>query len=82
MSSPSELIWFCLVRSGFVWSDLVSSGFVWSGLILHLVSGVLCRGMTRWREYVDLHQIDELAVAPQDTVLTCPLPGLTRVGQV
>ncbi|XP_029693590.1 ras association domain-containing protein 6 isoform X3 [Takifugu rubripes] len=33
------------------------------------------RGMTRWREYVDLHQIDELAETPQDTVLTCPLPG-------
>lgn len=33
------------------------------------------RGMTRWREYVDLHQIDELTETPQDTVLTCPLPG-------
>ncbi|XP_027134356.1 ras association domain-containing protein 6 [Larimichthys crocea] len=33
------------------------------------------RGMTRWGEYVDLHQIDEMAETPQDTVVTSPLPG-------
>ncbi|XP_035523342.1 ras association domain-containing protein 6 isoform X2 [Morone saxatilis] len=32
------------------------------------------RGMTRWGEYVDLHQIDEMAETPQDTVVTAPLP--------
>ncbi|CAK6954719.1 ras association domain-containing protein 6 isoform X3 [Scomber scombrus] len=33
------------------------------------------RGMTRWGEYVDLHQIDEMAETPQETVVTTPLPG-------
>lgn len=33
------------------------------------------RGMSRWGEYVDLHQIDEMAETPQDTVVTKPLPG-------
>nr|XP_046231541.1 ras association domain-containing protein 6 isoform X1 [Scatophagus argus]XP_046231543.1 ras association domain-containing protein 6 isoform X1 [Scatophagus argus] len=33
------------------------------------------RGMTRWGEYADLHQIDEMAETPQDTVVTSPLPG-------
>lgn len=27
---------------------------------------------------MDLHQVDELAETPQDTLLTCPLPGLKR----
>ncbi|XP_060918184.1 ras association domain-containing protein 6 [Labrus mixtus] len=33
------------------------------------------RGMTRWGEYVDLHQIDEMSETPQDTVINNPLPG-------
>lgn len=33
------------------------------------------RGMTRWGEYYDLHQIDEMTETPQDTVVTSPLPG-------
>ncbi|KAM8742903.1 ras association domain-containing protein 6 [Acanthopagrus schlegelii] len=33
------------------------------------------RGMTRWGEYADLHQIDEMAETPQDIVVTSPLPG-------
>ncbi|XP_031711638.1 ras association domain-containing protein 6 [Anarhichas minor] len=33
------------------------------------------RGMSRWGEYNDLHQIDEMAETPQDTVVTKPLPG-------
>ncbi|XP_045923422.1 ras association domain-containing protein 6 isoform X1 [Micropterus dolomieu] len=33
------------------------------------------RGMTRWGEYVDLHQIDEMAETTQDTVVNSPLPG-------
>ncbi|XP_044031437.1 ras association domain-containing protein 6 isoform X2 [Siniperca chuatsi] len=33
------------------------------------------RGMTRWGEYVDLHQIDEMAETAQDTVVNNPLPG-------
>lgn len=33
------------------------------------------RGMTRWGEYVDLHQIDEMAETAQETVVTNPLPG-------
>lgn len=33
------------------------------------------RGMTRWGEYVDLHQIDEMAETAQETVVTSPLPG-------
>lgn len=37
--------------------------------------GLLYRGMTRWGEYVDLHQIDEMAETPQETVVTTPLPG-------
>lgn len=41
MSSPTELVWFCLFWSGLVSSGLVCfrlfwSGFFWSGLILHL----------------------------------------------
>ena len=36
---------------------------------------LLCRGMTRWGEYADLHQIDEMAETPQDIVVTSPLPG-------
>ncbi|XP_040013104.1 ras association domain-containing protein 6 [Xiphias gladius] len=32
------------------------------------------RGMTRWGEYVDLHQIDEMSETPQTTVDN-PLPG-------
>ncbi|XP_034403545.1 ras association domain-containing protein 6 [Cyclopterus lumpus] len=33
------------------------------------------RGMSRWGEYNDLHQIDEMAETPQDTIVTKPLPG-------
>ncbi|XP_019962864.2 ras association domain-containing protein 6 [Paralichthys olivaceus] len=33
------------------------------------------RGMTRWGEYVDLHQIDEMSETGQETVVTSPLPG-------
>ncbi|KAM9338052.1 ras association domain-containing protein 6 [Symphorus nematophorus] len=33
------------------------------------------RALTRWGEYVDLHQIDEMAETPQDKVVTSPLPG-------
>ncbi|XP_059213603.1 ras association domain-containing protein 6 [Centropristis striata] len=33
------------------------------------------RGMSRWGEYSDLHQIDEMNETPQDTVITKPLPG-------
>ncbi|XP_034565768.1 ras association domain-containing protein 6 [Notolabrus celidotus] len=33
------------------------------------------RGMTRWGEYVDLHQIDEMSETPQDAVIKNPLPG-------
>ncbi|CAJ1071252.1 ras association domain-containing protein 6 [Xyrichtys novacula] len=33
------------------------------------------RGMTRWGEYIDLHQIDEMAETPQETVTQDPLPG-------
>uniref|UniRef100_A0A8D0ALE3 Ras association domain family member 6 n=1 Tax=Sander lucioperca TaxID=283035 RepID=A0A8D0ALE3_SANLU len=33
------------------------------------------RGMSRWGEYVDLHQIDEMTDTPQDSVVTKPLPG-------
>lgn len=36
---------------------------------------LICRGMTRWGEYVDLHQIDEATETPQDTEITEPLPG-------
>ncbi|KAM7369219.1 hypothetical protein PAMP_013503 [Pampus punctatissimus] len=43
--------------------------------IFHIVSVSLCRGMTRWGEYVDLHQIDEMSDTPQETVVTSPLPG-------
>uniref|UniRef100_A0A3Q3XA21 Uncharacterized protein n=1 Tax=Mola mola TaxID=94237 RepID=A0A3Q3XA21_MOLML len=40
-----------------------------------LVSPVSPVSMTRWREYTDLHQIDEMTDTPQDVVLTSPLPG-------
>ncbi|XP_040053997.1 ras association domain-containing protein 6 isoform X2 [Gasterosteus aculeatus] len=33
------------------------------------------RGMSRWGECNDLHQVDEMAETPQDTVVTKPLPG-------
>ncbi|TNN78928.1 Ras association domain-containing protein 6 [Liparis tanakae] len=33
------------------------------------------RGMSRWGEYNDLHQIDEMAETPQDTIVTKSLPG-------
>ncbi|XP_033981921.1 ras association domain-containing protein 6 [Trematomus bernacchii] len=33
------------------------------------------RGMSRWGEYSDLHQIDEMSDTPLDTVVTKPLPG-------
>ncbi|XP_070706670.1 ras association domain-containing protein 6 [Pempheris klunzingeri] len=33
------------------------------------------RGMTRWGEYADLHQIDEMAETPQDTVVQNPPAG-------
>ncbi|AWP15016.1 Ras association domain-containing protein 6 [Scophthalmus maximus] len=33
------------------------------------------RGMTRWGEYVDLHQIDEMSETAKETVVTSPLPG-------
>ncbi|XP_034751627.1 ras association domain-containing protein 6 [Etheostoma cragini] len=33
------------------------------------------RGMSRWGEYVDLHQIDEMTDTPKDSVVTNPLPG-------
>ncbi|XP_033502001.1 ras association domain-containing protein 6 [Epinephelus lanceolatus] len=33
------------------------------------------RGMSRWGEYADLHQIDEMTETPQDRVVTKPLPG-------
>ncbi|KAI3361991.1 hypothetical protein L3Q82_012339 [Scortum barcoo] len=33
------------------------------------------RGMTRWGEYVDLHQIDEMAETLQDTIVNDPLSG-------
>lgn len=33
------------------------------------------RSMSRWGEYADLHQIDEMAETPHDTVVTKPLPG-------
>uniref|UniRef100_UPI0037E72DF6 ras association domain-containing protein 6 isoform X2 n=1 Tax=Semicossyphus pulcher TaxID=241346 RepID=UPI0037E72DF6 len=33
------------------------------------------RGMIRWGEYVDLHQIDEMSETPQDTVVNNPRPG-------
>ncbi|XP_074473635.1 ras association domain-containing protein 6 [Sebastes fasciatus] len=33
------------------------------------------RSMSRWGECVDLHQIDEMAETPQNTVVTKPLPG-------
>ncbi|XP_063336907.1 ras association domain-containing protein 6 [Pelmatolapia mariae] len=32
------------------------------------------RGMSRWGEYVDLHQIDEMVETPQETIKN-PLPG-------
>lgn len=31
--------------------------------------------MSRWGECNDLHQVDEMAETPQDTVVTKPLPG-------
>ncbi|XP_008290336.1 ras association domain-containing protein 6 [Stegastes partitus] len=34
------------------------------------------RGMTRWGEYVDLHQIDEMAETPQDTAVSKPPPAV------
>lgn len=46
-------------------------GSLWS----EIMSSLLCRGMTRWGEYADLHQIDEMAETPQDIVVTSPLPG-------
>lgn len=42
---------------------------------LHHFLSVPCRGMTRWREYTDLHHIDEMKEAPEEAVLTSPLPG-------
>lgn len=33
------------------------------------------RGMSRWGEYADLHQIDEMAETAQETVVNNPLPG-------
>lgn len=33
------------------------------------------RGMSRWGEYVDLHQIDEMSETAQETVASKPLPG-------
>nr|XP_043909502.1 ras association domain-containing protein 6 isoform X1 [Solea senegalensis] len=33
------------------------------------------RGMTRWGEYADLHQIDEISETAQETAVACPLPG-------
>ncbi|XP_071321392.1 ras association domain-containing protein 6 isoform X3 [Trachinotus anak] len=35
------------------------------------------RGMTRWGEYVDLHQIDEMSETPQETVVNNDPPGRT-----
>uniref|UniRef100_A0A3Q1BS80 Ras association domain family member 6 n=2 Tax=Amphiprion TaxID=80969 RepID=A0A3Q1BS80_AMPOC len=34
------------------------------------------RGMTRWGEYADLHQIDEMAETAQETVVNKPLPAV------
>ncbi|XP_076020000.1 ras association domain-containing protein 6 [Genypterus blacodes] len=36
------------------------------------------RGMTRWGEYNDLHQIDEMAETQQDTVLSSSYTGLSK----
>lgn len=35
----------------------------------------LCRGMTRWGEYVDLHHIDEMSETPQETAVNNHPPG-------
>ncbi|XP_029940454.1 ras association domain-containing protein 6 [Salarias fasciatus] len=33
------------------------------------------RGMSRWGEYIDLHQIDEMVETPQETAANKPLPA-------
>ena len=40
-----------------------------------LLSVCPCSGMSRWGEYNDLHQIDEMAETAQETVVKDPLPG-------